>query len=187
MSTPALDELLADPAELAALTGLPADDSRLVAALVAASRRFAGAVRCPIRRVEQDEVVLDGNGTTSLLLPAAPVTAVHLVELDGVALDAASVQWSADGLVERTTPWPRRRRCLRIVYSHGYDPVPGMVSDAVTQAAHIALNSEPGMSTLAVGGMSVSWSTTFGGAQAGATEAWSQAVERYRLNRGDRA
>lgn len=179
--------MLADPAELAALTGLPADDSRLLAALLTTSRRFAGAVRHPVRLIVDDEIVLDGHGTTSLILPAAPVTAVESVELDGVELDSDEYEWSADGLLERSAGWPRARRCVRVVYSHGFDPVPGMVSDAVLQAAHIALNTEPGLSTMSVGGMSVSWATRFGGSTTGVTEAWSEAVEAFRLNRGERS
>jgi len=179
-------DLLADPADLAALTGLPADDQRLVAALLSASRRFAGAVRHPVRLIEAETLVLDGTGTTTLVLPAAPVTAVSAVSVHGVTLNAADYQWSADGLLERATPWPRARRCVQLVYSHGYDPIPGMVADAVTQAAHISLNTEPGLSTLAVGSMSVSFSTRFGAAVAGATDTWTAAVEAYRLNRGER-
>ena len=186
MSAPVDAEFLADPAELAALTGLAVDDARLRAALLAASRRFAGAVRHPVRLVEADESVLDGNGTATLLLPAAPVTAVSLVEVAGVALTADEYAWSADGLLERESGWPRARRNVRVIWSHGYDPVPGMVADAVATAAHIALNTEPGLSTLSVGGMSVSYATRFGGAVSGATEAWSAAVETYRLNRGER-
>jgi len=186
VSAPVDSEFLADPADLAALTGLSPEDPRLRAALLAASRRFAGAVRHPVRLVEADETVLDGNGTTTLTLPAAPVTAVSRVELAGVALTPDEFAWSADGLLERDSGWPRARRNVRVIWSHGYDPVPGMVSDAVVTAAHIALNTEPGLSTLSVGGMSVSYATRFGGATSGATETWTAAVDAYRLNRGER-
>lgn len=187
MSAPLDSEFLADPADLAALTGLSVDDARLRAALLAASRRFAGAVRHPVRLVEADETVLDGNGTATLMLPAAPVTAVSVVELAGVALAPDEFAWSADGLLERDSGWPRARRNIRVVWSHGYDPVPGMVSDAVTQAAHLALNVEPGLSSMSVGGVSVSYATTLGAAAKGVTEAWVEAVAAYRLNRGERA
>lgn len=186
MTLPVTAELLADPADLAALTGLPADNSRLVASLLSASRRFAGAVRHPVRLIESDTIVLDGNGTTTLLLPAAPVTAVTSVAVNGETLAPDTYAWSADGLLERADPWPRARRAVHVVYSHGYDPIPGMVADAVLQAAHIALNTEPGLSTVSVGSMSLSFSTRFGGAVAGATDTWAAAVETYRLNRGER-
>lgn len=187
MSAPVVTELLADPIDLAALTGLPADDTRLLAALLTASRRFVGAVRHPVRLMVDDEIVLDGNGTTTLLLPAAPVTDLAVVEVAGAELDPADYAWSADGLLEREAGWPRARRVVRVVYSHGYDPIPGAIADAVLSAAHIALNTEPGLSTMSVGGMSMSFSTTYGASVAGATDAWSQAVETYRLNRGERA
>lgn len=187
MSLPADPDMLADPDELAALSGIPADDGRLLAVLRAESRRFAGAVRHPVRLVDADTVILDGHGTRSLILPAVPVVAVTSVQVDGEELAADAYEWSADGLLERAELWPRRRRAIRVVYSHGYDPIPGPVSAAVIQAAHLALVVEPGVSSLSVGGMSISYGTSFGGSVAGATTSWTAAVEAYRINRGDRS
>lgn len=185
MSAPVDAELLADPADLAALTGLSVDDPRLRAALLGASRRFAGAVRHPVRLIEADETVLDGNGTATLILPAAPVTTVSVVELAGVALTPDEYAWSADGLLERDSGWPRARRNVRVIWSHGYDPIPGAVSDVVLQAAHIALNTEAGLSSVSVGGVSMSFATGANAAQ-GATEVWADVVASFRINRGDR-
>lgn len=182
-----VNELLADPADLALLSGLPADDTRLLTALLSASRRFAGAVRHPVRYVEDDDILLDGHGTASLLLPAIPVVDVTIVEVDGVELADDEFEWSADGLIERTEVWPRRRRIVRVVYSHGYDPIPGDISAVVTEAAQMALNTDPGISTQSVGGMSVSYATTYGGSVSGATRAWADTIVKYRLNQGHRS
>jgi hypothetical protein len=176
---------LADPDELAASLGVPADDPKLLWALKAASRRFRGAVRHPVSFVAGDAVTLDGNGRTSLLLPTAPVVAVTSVLLDGVALVyRTDFDWSADGFLRRLGGcWPDRLRCVDVVYDHGYEPVPEDIAEVVIDQARSLYRIEPGIQTKTVGGQSV----TFGVQSAiGVTAQWTDAVVRYQLNRGDR-
>lgn len=178
-------EPLADVGELAASLGVPASDPKLLWALNAASRRFRGAVRHPVSFVPADTVTLDGNGLESLLLPAAPVVAVQSVTLEGVGLvDGVDYEWSESGFLRRLDArWPDRLRCVRVVYDHGYDPVPEEVQEVVVDQARAMFSIDPGVQTRQVGGQSV----TFGvQAAIGVTAQWTAAVERYRLNRGDR-
>jgi hypothetical protein len=185
VTAPLDPELLADPAELAARLGLEADDPELLYELRSASREFVGAVRHPVKLVVGDEVRLDGTGTTLLQLPGAPVVAVTTVEVDGAAV--TDFEWSEDGMLERDAGWPRKLRAVRVVYSHGWDPVPGDIQDAVLQKAEMALNVTRGLAAMTVGGESV----TFAGRQAasvvGVTDAWTRTVQKYQLNRGDRS
>ncbi|CUW29696.1 MULTISPECIES: hypothetical protein [Streptomyces] len=180
----AADEFLADPAELAAKLGRSPDDPKLLYELRAATRRFRGQVHHPVTYVPEDVVVLDGNGRESLLLPVWPTTAVSSVLLDGVELaEGTDYSWSDAGILRRLGGllWPNRLRCLQVTYSHGWnglDQVPGDIQEAVLERAEASFTIPVGVQSKAVGGQSV----TFGAqAAAGATEAWTKAVDRYKV------
>lgn len=182
---PVDEELLADPADLAAKTGLSAEDPELLAALRSASRDFVGAVRHPVRLVIGDEIWLDGSGTTLLQLPCAPVISVNLVEVAGAVV--TDFDWSEDGLLERAAGWPRRLRSVRVVFSHGYLMVPGDIADAVLQKAEMGLNVTAGLSSMTVGGESLTFATRSAASVVGVTDTWTRTVQKYQLNRGDRS
>ncbi|MEV4970567.1 mobile element protein [Streptomyces scopuliridis] len=179
-------DYLAEPADLAAWLPVGEDDPKLLAALKAASRRFRGAVRHPVTFMAGDVVTLDGTGRESVLLPAAPVTAVASLLLDGEELtEGVDFTWSTDGFLRRTGRcWPDRLRCIEVSYSHGWDPVPEDIQEVVVDHARAMYRVQPGVQTIQAGGESITY-----GAQAavGVTAQWSAAVERYQLNRGDRA
>jgi hypothetical protein len=172
---------LADPAELAVWLGVPADDPKLLAALTAASRRFRGAVGHPVTSVTGETTVLDGNGRTEILLPAAPVTAVTSVTLDGTLLaESTDYTWSADGYLRRAgcATWPYRLRCLSVVWDHGHATVPEDIQEAVIDQARSMYRVQPGVQAYTAGSESV----TFGAqAAVGVTSQWSAAVARHRL------
>lgn len=182
----ATTDYLADPADLAVWLPVPADDPKLLAALAAASSRFRGAVRHPVTAVAGDTVVLDGAGRVSLLLPAAPVTAVTEVLLDGEALvDGADFSWSADGFLRRLggAVWPDHLRCVQVTYDHGYAQVPEDIAEVVVDQARVLYAVKAGVQTVQAGGIT----TTFGAqAAVGVSAQWSAAVEKYRLNAGER-
>lgn len=177
----AATDLLADPDELAVWLGVPADNPQLLAALTAASRRFRGAVGHPITFVEGDTTVLDGNGRTEILLPAAPVTAITSVTLDDTLLvEGTDYTWSADGYLRRADcqPWPDRLRCLTVVWDHGTVEVPEDIQEAVIDQARSMFRVQPGIQSYTAGSESV----TFGAqASVGVTSQWSSAVARHRL------
>lgn len=172
---------LADLGEVLDLLPSGVDENRVQALLTQASNRFRGDVRHPVSHVEGDEVWLDGDGTATLLLPAAPVTAVDLVEIDGTA--ATGWEWSETGVLRRRAGWPDRLRSVRVIYDHGYREIPGDIQEAVIERVRFAYRAEPGISSMQVGGQSISWAAS---AVAGVTDNWLTAVETYRLNRGDR-
>ncbi|WP_369274519.1 mobile element protein [Streptomyces sp. R11] len=180
----ATTDYLADPADLAIWLGVPADDLKLLQALGAASSRFRGAVRHYVSFVAGETTVLDGNGKESLLLPAAPVTAVASVELDGEALTyRTDYDWSADGFLRRVgCCWPNKLRCIEVVWSHGYELIPEDIAEVIVDQARAQYAVRPGLTSMTVGGQSVGF-----GAQAsiGVTSQWTTAVEKYRINHGD--
>lgn len=174
-------EYLADPVELATLTGRPADDERLLLELRNATRRFRGAVGHPVDLVVDDEVTLDGTGRSSVLLPVWPTTAVQSVHLDGVLLaEGSGYAWSDAGVLRRAgcSTWPDRLRCLTVVYSHGWETVPGDVVEAVLDKAATLMAVPRGVASKAVGGQSVSYGVQ---AAIGVTDQWQRAVDRHRV------
>lgn len=182
MPAPLDVELLADPGELATRTGRAADNPELLQRLKSASRKMRGDLRCPVRLIENDPIVLDGSGISTLLLPVAPVTAVTLVEVLGAAV--TDYEWSADGILERAEGWPDRLRAVRVVCSHGYpwEQLPRDIQDAVLDRAEIGLNVTAGLRSITVGGESLGF---FDGA--GVSQDWLDVVARHRLNRGDQS
>lgn len=176
--------LLADPQELADILGVPVDDPMMLSRLRAASRRFLGAVRpTSFTPVNGDVIWLNGDGSTTLLLPACPVRAVTVVEIDGQALEADDFEWSEEGVLRRRARWPDRLRSVRVTCDHGYETVPEDVQEVVLDQAEATSNIRKGVQSVSVDGQSVTY-----GAQAavGVTQAWSDTVARYTL-RGDRA
>jgi hypothetical protein len=154
--------------------------------LRAASSRFVGAVRHPVRLVENDTVTLYGDATDRLLLPAAPVVTVTAVTLDGDPLTPGThyrVRRDAGILRRIGGVWPDWAE-VSVTYSHGYDPIPEEIEEAVIDQARTIYRVQPGVQTVQAGGESITY-----GAQAaiGVTSQWTAAVENYRLNRGDRA
>lgn len=102
-----------------------------------------------------DEVVLDGTGTRVLMLPELPVLDVSVVEegLGGARTalpgpgDAGTVwEWSSDGVLRMLHPrdvWARRFRFYRVLYSHGFEPIPDALKAVVLKVAARSLE-DPG-------------------------------------------
>lgn len=173
-------DLLADPQELADWLGISANDTRLLAALRAASRKFRAAVRHDVTLIEGDQVTLDGNGRQSLLLPVWPTIAVAEVLLDGEELiEGTDYSWSQDGILRRLgcLVWPDRLRCVEVTYSHGWAVIPEDITGAVIEQARAAFTSMPGLKSKAVGGQSVTF-------DAGVTADWSACVQRHAIRAG---
>jgi len=191
--------VLAVAAELAARTGRPVGDQRLVAALVDASRRFRSAVSHDVSLVT-DELELDGSGSRTILLPAAPIVSVtSLVLVTGeVLVDRVHFQiGKRAGLLRRLggRVWPDALGFAQLTYTHGYDAVtadedgalsllPGDIQGAVLDMAQILMNVTPGVQSKTVLGDT----TAFGAAASvGVTQVWTDAVSNYQLHRGDEA
>lgn len=138
-----------------------------IAAASAAFRTLAGGQA--IGFVADDVVILDGDGSRLLLLPQYPVTAVTSVLVDGADV-TAEVTWSELGLIRRADPFPGTYRSVQVTYSHGYDPVPDDVVDAVLDLAEAASRMPAGVTSMQLG--AASW-------RRGATGAVVAAAARY--------
>lgn len=185
MQAVATTDYLADPEDLAVWLGVPADTPKLLRALGGASSRFRGQVRHYVSLVTGDAVRIDGTGTRTFLLPAAPVVEITSLELDGVPLvEGTDFEWSEDGYVRRLgcQHWPNRLRCIQGVYAHGYDPIPEDISEVIIDQARSQYYVRPGVQTMQVGGQQIGF-----GAQAsvGVTAQWTAMVDKYRLDRSD--
>lgn len=183
----ATTDYLADPADLAAWLPVDETDPKLLAALAAASSRFRGAVRHRVTFTVDDVITLDGGGSYAVLLPAAPVTAVSEVLLDGEELtEGTDFNWSSDGYLRRLAGlvWPDRLRCLQVTYSHGYSEIPEDVAEVVIDRARLLYAVKAGVQNMQVGGVTVGFGQQ---AAMGVSQQWTDVVERYRLNAGDRS
>ncbi|MCX4661497.1 mobile element protein [Streptomyces uncialis] len=174
---------LADPAVLAALLEVPADDPRMLTALRLASARFRGAVRHPVSLVENDTVFVDGTGRATLPLPAAPVVRLGPVIVDGTVLTGVRVRRSSGVLLHPDGCWPEWAE-ITVTYDHGHDPVPDDIAEAVIDKARALHDVVPAVQQITTGSESVSFAAV---ATVGTTDQWRTAVEAHRLNRGDGA
>jgi hypothetical protein len=173
---------LATPADLATLTKLPVDSPTLLLALDRASERFRQAVGHPVHLVEDDLILLDGDGSDLLLLPAAPFTEI-VVSVDGVVVTDYTAN-RRGGFLRRATRWPVGLGNISVVYTHGYTTIPGGIRDAVLEQATFQVKVPAGVQQESAGGQSITWGLQ---ASTGVTSRWSEAVEAYRLGRGDRS
>ncbi|KFF31651.1 hypothetical protein [Bifidobacterium bombi] len=168
-------QILASADDLAVRIGAKADDKKLLLALRLASDRFVGQSHNPIVKVENEEIILDATGVRTIRLPVWPVLAVDRVLLDGAPVP---YEWSADGLLRFPAPLPDKWRALKVTYSHGYDPIPGDVSDAVLEQAAAIYQVLPGLASYTTGAESRTYSLTM---SVGTSAAWSSAVSKYRI------
>lgn len=195
---------LANPAELAVLTGRNAADGTLLAALREASRAFRGAVHHQVTRVRDIDRQLDGNGSRVLVLPrpfpiVVDVDNTFTIAVDGDVVDASRYRLNrAEGRITLNGyAWPIPPADITVTYTHGYDaslptgdaaagPLPGVPEDiqgAVLERARIELNVDPGITSRTVLGDNIQ----FGSSAIGSTQRWADVVAVHRERSGDEA
>jgi hypothetical protein len=150
-------------AELAAYLARDIDnaDPSALLALSLASDAVRAYIGQDITSAVDDEVTLDGTGTTLLLLPQQPVTGVSSVVEDGVELTFDDeYYWAAwGGLTRVARPWVRTPRRIVVTYSHGYATVPGPVKAATLALAGRLVDSPAGVKQETIGAYSVTYSS----------------------------
>jgi hypothetical protein len=173
---------LADPEDLAILTGLPSNSPALLLALDRASERFRSEVGHPVHLITGEVIRLDGDGGDTLFLPAAPFTTIA-VKVDGTAV-TDFVASRRSGYLRRVERWPDGLENIEITYTHGYAVIPGAIRDAVLEQAAVQALVRAGVQQETAGPQSVTWGTQ---ATTGVTRKWADAVQNYSLGRGDRS
>lgn len=83
----------------------------------------------------------NGRGTAAMLLPAYPITAVSMVEVDGIAIPAAPA-WGQSGYFFDDTQivlfdhcFARGHSNVHVRFTAGYDPVPDEIVQACCELA----------------------------------------------------
>lgn len=78
------------------------------------------------------DVLLDGTGRDSLLLPEYPVQSVTVLEVDGMAISSFYIEPNGIIIVD-SGRIPEGKRNVHVVYRAGYEPdaVPGDLKEAV--------------------------------------------------------
>ena len=132
----------------------------------------------------EEDIVLDGSGARSLLLPSKNV--VQLLACTDAGVDVlADVDVSDKGILTRRSGcWSRRHGAIRITVRHGYESAPDVAGVIAGVAARAAMS--PGNVTRQnVGPMGVSYGTV-GGAPISLPLLQSEkdALAPYKLNWG---
>lgn len=113
-----------------------------------------------------DTVTLDGSGTSKLLLPRWPVTAVTSVtEIDTAGVETVLVYrtgytWSDKGILTRVGGrWPCHDRSVRVVCTAGHTVVPANLARICRRLAAAGWDNPAGADQEQLGDRSVRWNT----------------------------
>lgn len=146
-------------AELSAFVGkdIDANDPTAELALSLAS----DAVRAYCRQsidANTETITVQGSGSTLLLLPETPVTAVTEVKVDGETVAATLYSFTRYGALYRTSGlWPGITKSVEVTYTHGHEDIPGAVKAATLSVAARVLDSPAGIRQEAIGAYSVTY------------------------------
>lgn len=161
---------LATVADLAALLGrtfTPAEELQAQALLDQASSVVRGYLRLDVTRATTTDTFtmrradpLRYSCSGMVTLPQRPIEAVTAVEVDGLA----TLDWWLDGneLLLRAWSWdhpPAAHQApqVEVIYTHGWDPVPGDIAAIVMQAANRVMVNPSGIRSETVGGESITY------------------------------
>lgn len=125
-------------------------------------------------RVKQ-EIILDGEGTSTILLPSLLVHDVEEVAIRSRPSTSQAgeeyepigeYEWSKIGLLRRHgAGFPARYRSIRVVLDHGYEEVPADIAQVVIELALTALAAPAGITREQTGAISVSYGARAGSIQ----------------------
>lgn len=120
----------------------PITDADEVAAVNFALAVVSNAVRdyCEqyLERVSGETITLNSSGGKVLLLPELPVISVTSVRESGTLL-TVDTDYQVDGgnglLVRKWRNWTAGVRNIQVTYTHGYNPIPDVITGVVARAA----------------------------------------------------
>jgi hypothetical protein len=166
--------------DLTAVCGPISDEAKAQTALEEATAILQSLTGQQLVPVDDDRVLLNGDGASVLLLPELPVRAIDAVKVEGVALDPDDYEWATDGRLRLTgvcAVFPDRYQSVDVTYDHGFEPMP---DDLRLTAARLACRitkgegAERAITWENVGAYSVRYAT-------GLTASESAVIARYRV------
>lgn len=168
---------LANIDDLAVKVGVPATDPQLVLALKRASNRFEELIDYPIRRVENDVVLLSGRGAQELLLPARYTVGDPVIKINGEPVTDFEIKRES-GILRRARGWPVGSDNIEVTYTHGFtqDQIPGGIQDAVLEQAETNYEVIVAYQSRTAGSESVTYSAL---AAVGVTQRWTDMIEKF--------
>jgi hypothetical protein len=115
-----------------------------------------------ISQILNDTVVLDGTGTHTLLLPAAPVNGIDQIEVNGEALDSTDYKWSKKGWVKRVDGllFPTTPGSVEVIFNHGYATIPNDIVGVVLSLSSRAVDGANNIKQETIGSYSVTYGDT---------------------------
>lgn len=152
-------------------------------AALAAVRRYCGWHVTP---EQDDELTLDGPGSTRLFLPTLHLVGVTALTEDGVTVDVADLRWStAKGVVRKVsgTCWTGRYNGIVTTITHGFDDAPDF--DAAVEALTAAITTSGDVGAVGalirkrVDNVENQWSDT--GSQTADVVSPASLLDRYRI------
>lgn len=151
------------------------DQAKIEALLDDASSLVREVAKLTISKVEDDEIVLVGNGRRRMILPEFPVASASAVTIDGVPVVVAdSVRvWPWGGIDLRTGGVWTWDKDIAITYTHGWDPTPPWIVALVCSMVHRAVRpaAVAGEQSITTGSQTVQYAATALGANVWLTEA----------------
>lgn len=127
----------------------------ILSAVTSEVRKFSDQ---QFERVTDEEVILDGSGTQVLLLPGLPVIEVLSVFEGGTELDSSSYEWSAKGILRKSSGyWIQKFRNVVVTYTHGIPEVTDDIRMFVCSIAARAFVNPTGVTNESEGGYSAGY------------------------------
>ncbi|MCX4686767.1 hypothetical protein OG401_21040 [Kitasatospora purpeofusca] len=110
-----------------------------------------------VDQVLGDTAELVGSGTTLLLLPELPVTAVTAVTIDGTTVPASGYRWNRHGALTRLDGvWPLDA-VVRVTNDHGWSDLPTAFTRVCVQVAGRSWVNPAGVDAESLGDRSITY------------------------------
>jgi len=136
-----------------------ADEAAAQQALDIASDTIRTYCGHSITQILNDTAKLDGTGTNTLILPAAPVNGIDSIEVDGELVPSTAYRWSKKGWVKRTDGhlWLDLPGSIEIIYNHGFATVPKAIVGVALSLAGRIHDGSSGIKQETIGSYSVTY------------------------------
>lgn len=160
----------------------PVSTNRETDYLAAAEAQVRAYCRWHIAPVTAENLVLDGTGSRSLFVRTLRLVSVTAVEVDGLVVDPATLEWSEAGFIRAPGIWVDKLRSVKLTVTHGFESVPD-VAEIVRAIAARASAAPGGVVREQAGAVSLTNSLTATGVSGGVVlmDHERRMLDKYRL------